>query len=453
MKLVSKQGVQEESRGGSQGGTGRRPCTMCRGAVEKMIPTALLFLLSVPMGWTYPLDGDVYTGIARLEGYRLAQEGKTRGRRLPPGALLETKQVGLRLLNHRDLRFPAADPEFSSTVRSFLGAEADRYGFAILDLTNPEDPRYAEHRSEVRCNPGSVGKLMVAMATFQALADIYPDDVEGRIQVLRNSMVTADEFIISDHHKVPFWNRETLRLTHRPLQAGDQGNLWTYLDWMLSASSNAAASMVLRHALLKVYFGREYPVTEATAERFFEGTPKRELANLLARTLQGPIPRNGLDLEQLRQGGFFTREGKRRVPGTSSYSNARELLNFLLRLEQGKIVDVFSSREIKRLLYMTQRRIRYASSPALGNAAVYFKSGSLYKCQSEPDFQCRKYHGNVYNWMNSVAIVEAPGEERPLFYMTAVTSNVLRKNSAVEHQTFATRLHRLIESYHSAGEN
>jgi hypothetical protein len=284
---------------------------------------------------------------------------------------------------------------------------------------------------------------MVAMATFQALADIYPDDVEGRIQVLRNSMVTADEFIISDHHKVPFWNRETLRLTHRALQAGDQGNLWTYLDWMLSASSNAAASMVLRHALLKVYFGREYPVTEATAERFFEGTPKGELANLLARTLQEPIPRNGLDLEQLRQGGFFTREGKRRVPGTSSYSNARELLNFLLRLEQGKIVDVFSSREIKRLLYMTQRRIRYASSPALANAAVYFKSGSLYKCQSEPDFQCRKYHGNVYNWMNSVAIVEAPGEERPLFYMTAVTSNVLRKNSAVEHQTFATRLHRV----------
>jgi len=27
-------------------------------------------------------------------------------------------------------------------------------------------------------------------------------------------------------------------------------------------------------------------------------------------------------------------------------------------------------------------------------------------------------------------------------------SNVLRKNSAVEHQTFATRLHRLIEGYH-----
>jgi hypothetical protein len=27
-------------------------------------------------------------------------------------------------------------------------------------------------------------------------------------------------------------------------------------------------------------------------------------------------------------------------------------------------------------------------------------------------------------------------------------SNVLRRNSAVDHQTFATRLHRLIEAYH-----
>ena len=27
----------------------------------------------------YPLDGDQYTGISRLEGYRLAQEGKVAG--------------------------------------------------------------------------------------------------------------------------------------------------------------------------------------------------------------------------------------------------------------------------------------------------------------------------------------------------------------------------------------
>jgi hypothetical protein len=124
------------------------------------------------------------------------------------------------------------------------------------------------------------------------------------------------------------------------------------------------------------------------------------------------------------------------------------LLRYLIRLEQGKLVDPFSSREIKRLLYMTQGRIRYASSPALGNAAVYFKSGSLYKCKAEPDFECRKYHGNVVNMLNSVAVVESPAAEKKLFYMVAVMSNVLRKNSAVVHQTLATRLHQLIENYH-----
>ncbi len=65
----------------------------------------------------------------------------------------------------------------------------------------------------------------------------------------------------------------------------------------------------------------------------------------------------------------------------------------------------------KRLIYMTQRRIRYASSPALNDAAVYFKSGSLYRCKPEEGFVCRKYEGNVENLMNSVAIVESPAGE------------------------------------------
>ena len=34
----------------------------------------------------YPLDGAEPTGIARLEAYRLAQEGKVQGRKLPKGA-------------------------------------------------------------------------------------------------------------------------------------------------------------------------------------------------------------------------------------------------------------------------------------------------------------------------------------------------------------------------------
>jgi hypothetical protein len=123
-------------------------------------------------------------------------------------------------------------------------------------------------------------------------------------------------------------------------------------------------------------------------------------------------------------------------------------MRFILLMEQGKLVDIFSSREIKRLLYMTERRIRYASAPALYDSAIYFKSGSLYSCKKEPGFKCKKYHGNVKNYMNSVAIVETPAGVNRLHYLATLISNVLYKNSAVDHQTLATYIHRLIEANH-----
>ncbi len=404
------------------------------------------------LSWSYPLDGYAYTGIARLEAYRLAMEGKVRAPKQPRGALLSIDQVDLRLQTRTELEIPPTDAGFVAQVQNLLGAEAERYALAVLDLSNIEQPRYAEHRSTSRANPGSVGKILIALGVFQALADIYPNDIESRLSVLRNTVVTADEFIQSDHHVVPVWQPGNLRVRYPKIQIGDQASLWTYLDWMLSASSNAAASMVLKHLMLMVQYGTAYPVNEIEVRQFFKTASKKELAALLSRALQDPVVRNGLDLEQLRQGSFFTRQGKRLVPGTTSYATPRELLRWLIKLEQGKLVDAFSSREIKRLLYMTQRRIRYASAPALAAAAVYFKSGSLYKCKSETDFECKKYHGNVINMLNSVAIIEAPAPDRQLYYMVVVMSNVLRKNSAVVHQTLATRIHRMLEKFYGVGK-
>jgi hypothetical protein len=222
---------------------------------------------------------------------------------------------------------------------------------------------------------------------------------------------------------------------------------------MLSASSNAAASMIMEQAMLLRHFGRDYPVTPEARQKFFDKTPRRELARLLTATFIDPLRRNGIDPSQFRQGSFFTHTGKRRVPGTSSYATTRELMHFLLLMEQGKLVDEFTSRELKRLLYVTERRIRYASSPALNRAAVYFKSGSLYACRPEPGFTCRKYRGNKQNLMNSTAIIEAPAGKPNLYYLVTLTSNVLRKNSAVDHQTLATSIHRLMESRHGLGED
>jgi hypothetical protein len=410
----------------------------------------LLLLLCLPgVGSGYPLDGYKESGIRRVEGARLAVEGVITGTRQPPGALKPLAEVDLRLLDHRDLDLPPADPAFTAQIVRLLGSEADRYGVAVLDLSDPAQPRYAEHRGEVRQNVGSVGKLVVGLAIFQALADTWPDNSDRRTRILRETVVSADSFIRTDHHKVRLFDVENRKLVKRPLQEGDQGTLWEYLDWMLSASSNAAASMCMREAMLLRHYGKDYPPPQAEIERFFNETPKQELTGLFVSTFFEPVTRNGLDLEQLRQGSFFTNTGKRRVPGGgNSYGTARELMKYLLRMEQGRLVDIYSSRQIKRLLYMTEWRIRYASSPALRDSAVYFKSGSLYKCKQEPDFKCGKYMGNVRNYMNSVAIVETDSDGRQLDYMVTLISNVLRKNSAVEHQTLATRIHRLIEKEH-----
>lgn len=397
-------------------------------------------------GWSYPLDGYPYTGILRLEGFRLAQKSQVQGIKIHAGAQLDSDQVDLRLGERPDFELPQIDADFTGAVEKFMGDEADHYAVAVLNLSDPDNPKYAEHNGSQQSNVGSVGKLLVALGVFQALADIYPDDIDGRLKILRSATVTADHFIQTDHHIVPFWNVGAKKISYRPLQIGDRASLWTYLDWMLSASSNAAASMVIKELMLLVHFKDQYPPGDGQSQNFFSRTSKKELTALLFRALQEPITRNGLDLEHLRQGSLFTWKGKQLVPGTTSYASPRELMRFTVKLEQGKLVDAFSSREIKRLIYMTQGRIRYASSPALNNAAVYYKSGSLYKCQAEPNFKCGKYQGNVVNRLASLAIVESPAAKRQLYYMVVVMSNVLRKNSAVAHQTLATRIHRLIES-------
>ncbi len=420
----------------------------------KRLSYALPLLALSQVGWSYPFDqaASDYSQIQRLEASRLGQEKKIPAGILPSGAFLGLDAIQSRLKEKADLQIPAVDRAFSQAVEKFLGKEAEDYGVAVLDLSDIDNPLYAEHQASKLFNPGSVGKLAVAIGLFQALADTYPDDAEAREKILRNTQIIADRFIIHDHHKVPIWNAKTQKRRWRALKIGDTTNLWGYLDWMLSASSNAAASMVLKQAMLIKHYGTQYPVSIEEEKHFFKKTPVKERMALLDTVLHESITRNGLKLKAFRQGGFFTRHGKARVPGTSSQASPREMVKFLLFLEQGKIVDAFSSQEIKRLLYITRKRIRYASHPALNKSAVYFKSGSYYKCVPEEGFKCGKYMGNKFNWMNSVITVESPGNLKkkrpPTHYMVTVMSNVKRKNSAVAHQTLAMRIHRLIESYH-----
>jgi hypothetical protein len=164
---------------------------------------------------------------------------------------------------------------------------------------------------------------------------------------------------------------------------------------------------------------------------------------MASSVVNGPLRDIGIKEDEWRLGRFFTHGAAAIVPPSGgSIGTTLGLMKYLVAMERGKIVDQKSSLEMKRVMYLTDRISRYAASPALTNAAVYFKSGSLYKCVPEEGFKCGKYMGNVYNYMNSVAIVEQPDGRT---YLVVLLSNVLRQNSSSDHYTLATRIDRLIK--------
>jgi hypothetical protein len=358
-------------------------------------------------------------------------------------------EVRLGLVDYPDFEIPVADPGFSSEIRGLLGGDAGAYGIAVLDITDPARPFYAEVNGSSEQNPGSVGKIMVSLALFQALADVHPWDVEARNHALRDSVVSAsNSFIVPDDHVVPFWKRGAPSIRRREIVQGDDANLWTWLDWMLSASSNAGGSTVMGQIAAIKHFGEAYPPSQSQLDAFVQGAPPSTMASLVHRALLDGLRKNGIDSAKLRQGSPFTRSGRARIPGTiGSTSTARELVKFLARMEQGKLVDPWSSLEMKRLLYLTDIRIRYAAAPTLDSTAVYFKSGSLYSCGGRGP--CGKYYGNSKNYMNSVAIVEYDaGSGKQLRYLVALLSNVLGRNSIETHQALAKRIHHVIADRH-----
>jgi hypothetical protein len=411
--------------------------------MKRMLAMILGGLLAGNAG-AYPLDGYDRTGIARLHAFQMVQRALVAKDHLKPGSLWGMKRVRLRLLDQPGLTLPKPDPAFSAQVRDLLGGDESAYGVGILDLSNPERPRYAAVNDAHAQQPASVGKLVVMVAFFQALADAFPK-ISDRERILRKTVIEANELILTDTHVVPIYAVGDPSVEYRSLKEGDRANLWTFLDWMVSVSSNSASSMVIAQVLLLKQFGAEYPVSKRKANEFLRKTPTGELSKIFADALGSPLKRNGLNPGQFQQGSFFTREGNKRVSSVGSRATARELVRYCLLMEQGKLVDRWSSLEIKRILYLTDYRIRYASSPALDEAALYFKSGSLYECRKEKGFNCRKYHGNVMNYMNSVTVVETAGS-RPLHYIAAVLSNVLKKDSQDVHKSMAKGVHKLIRA-------
>lgn len=413
----------------------------------KTILAAVLCLAVMPVPVHYPIDGYELTSIDRLLRLQRIMNGEIKGDMPPPGARKSISEITLQLLDERGdslQALPPPDPELQKALNALFPRLDESYSIALLDITPGREIRYAKREERRGYQPGSVGKLAVLAALFHQVENIYPNSFEKRQQLLRNKEVRGGAWVQYDEHEVPVYNPETNEFRRRIIRTDDVFSLYEWTDHMISASNNAAASVIWRELILMEEFKSQYPgLTEEQAEAYFSETPKKELSSKAMALVNEPLRQLGISSEEWRLGKLFTSGATRIIPAQGgSIGTTLGMMKFLVAIEKGAIVDEASSLEIKRLLYLTDQRIRYSASPTLTNAAVYFKSGSLYKCQPEEDFNCKKYMGNVFNFMNSVAIVEQPDGRT---YLVCLMSNVLRKNSSGDHYELATKVDRLIK--------
>ncbi len=395
---------------------------------------------------SYPIDGYSQTGIRRLYRIQLIIEGVIKDTKPIKGAMKSIDDIKLNLKGKRGdslAVIPEPNEKLQKEIDKLFPNRDESYSISLLDITPGKKIRYAQRQQTRNFSPGSVGKLAIAAGLFAELKKLYPESFEKRQQLLKTRMVRAGKWAISNHHTVPTFIPETKEFYKRTVQESDIFSLYEWADHMLSVSSNAAASVVWKELVLMRAFKNNYPPTAEQEIEFFKKTPKKELSEMAMDIVNAPLQAVGISEDEWHLGSMFTREAKNMIPGKGgSTANPLGLMKYLIAMERGKIVDESSSLEIKRLLYMTDRRIRYAQSAALSDAAVYFKSGSLYKCKPEEGFECKKYMGNVDNYMNSVAIVEHPNGAT---YLVALMSNVLKKNSGTDHMMLAGQIDKIIK--------
>ncbi|MBI9070788.1 MAG: serine hydrolase [Melioribacteraceae bacterium] len=405
---------------------------------------AMLFFTSGDLK-PYPIDGYTLTGIKRLLRLQLILEGKIIDQKPISGALKLLKDIKLNLACPRGdslAVIPSANPEFQNSINKLFPNLDESYAISVLEITSGKKIRYAQRQQNRGFMPGSIGKLAILAGLFSELEQLYPDSFEDRQQLLKNTFVKAGKWAITNIHSVPFFNPENNQFFKRTVQNEDVFSLYEWVDHMISVSSNAAASIVWREAVLIRAFKNRYPVSEETAKDYFNKTSKSELTKIAISVVNDPLRTMKITEDEWRLGSLFTSEAKKIIPGSGgSIATPGGLMKYLIAMERGKIVDEKTSLEIKRFLYMTDKRIRYASTSALTNAAVYFKSGSFYKCKNEEGFVCEKYCGNVENFMNSVVIVEHPDGTT---YFVTLMSNVLRKNSNTDHMYLASQIDKII---------
>jgi len=247
-----------------------------------------------------------------------------------------------------------------------------------------------------------------------------------------------------NYHEVPVVNGEKIAI--RKILRGDTFSLWEWMDHALSASSNAAASMMWREATVIKLLSDAYPPKKYD-QALWKTWPKEDFTKQVFDVVNAPLLESNLGVDDFNVYMFFTKMANHYIRAESSRASPFGLIRWLLKVEQGKMVDTFSSLELKRMLYLTRRRVRYAEAPELADSALFFKTGSLFECKPEPNYTCVQYEGNQTNVLNALVEVETPNpepEKPPFIYMVAVMSNELKKNAAKDHGRLASAIHKLI---------
>ncbi|MEO0459327.1 MAG: hypothetical protein AAF219_00700 [Myxococcota bacterium] len=366
----------------------------------------------------YPTDDSEQerTGIRRLKWQHDVNAGERRGRKVPPGAQWESSRIQLKMTDNSDFALTTEtvpDPELQKELEALLKrGRWRRYNVAILDITDPSAPRFAGVDANEQQTPGSVAKVLVGAGFLNELARRYPDDIPAREKLLREHKVPADDWAMPNHHEVPVIKGE--RTSIRSVKWGDTFTLWEWLDHALSPSSNASASMVWREATLMRLMGEDYP-PEKYGKELYRRWDREQWTEAARATLTEPVVAAGLDPEAFFLQMFFTKGANRYVKTGPSRASPLGVLAWMVKVEQGKMVDAWASAELKRMLYLTRRRVRYLYTKKLDEHAAFFKSGSLFQCKPEPGYTCIQYQGNVVNVLNALIEIEtappAPPEE------------------------------------------
>jgi hypothetical protein len=364
----------------------------------------------------YPTDEYARTGIRRLQWQYEVDQGirKSRGK-LPPGATWTHDKIQLRLLkvgNDFELKPDTAkDPALQKGLEEILQRNAFRkYNVAILDLTDPAHPRWAGVHENEKQTPGSVAKVLVAAGVLRLLKERFPDDIAKREELLKTVMVAADDWAKVDSHEVPIVTGEKLEnVAIRKVKTGDTFSLWEWMDHAISPSNNSAAAMTWREGMLMRLLGNEYPPKKWDAE-LFKRWDRQAMTDASFDVVDRPLKDAGLDLEAFNVYMYFTTTANKYIFAKSSDATPLALLQWTVKMEQGKMVDEWSSLELKKMLYLTRRRVRYAQAPELKDSAVWFKSGSLFICTPETKAAgaCVQYEGDATNVLNALVEVETP---------------------------------------------